>query len=53
VPDDMTVPQFMLDSTHPRRPRRPPGAPWLIQEGTGREVHYEEVILHVCCAEGN
>jgi hypothetical protein len=43
VPDDLTVPQFLLDSTHPTRACRPAGAPWLIQEETGREVHLEEV----------
>jgi 4-coumarate--CoA ligase len=47
IPDDLTLPQFMLDHTHPNRPTRPSGTPWFIQEETGRQVHLEEVRSRV------
>lgn len=43
IPDDLTVAQFILDHSHPMRPIRPPGTPWLIDDFTGREIGYEEV----------
>ena len=43
IPDDLTVAQFILDSHHPARPLRPYGTPWLIEDGSGREIGYEEV----------
>ncbi|KAG8743208.1 hypothetical protein FRC10_000279 [Ceratobasidium sp. 414] len=42
-PTDLTIPQFILDSTHPLRPIRDADSPWLIEDGTGRGVGYEEV----------
>jgi len=32
VPDDLTVPQFILDSAHPMRPIRKEGIPWLVHQ---------------------
>jgi 4-coumarate--CoA ligase len=49
-PDNLTLPQFILDSTHPRRPLRPSKSPWLIQESTGRQVYYEEVRTETAAA---
>ncbi|KAG1879088.1 hypothetical protein F4604DRAFT_1954267 [Suillus subluteus] len=43
VPDDLTLPQFILDSSHPLRPIRPIHVPWFIEDAGGREVGYEEV----------
>ncbi|KAI9462217.1 hypothetical protein HD554DRAFT_2206554 [Boletus coccyginus] len=43
VPDDLTIPQFFLDSHHPLRPARQAGVPWLIDDATGRSVDLEEV----------
>ena len=43
VPDDLTIPQFFLDSHHPLRPARQTGVPWLIEDGTGRPIDLEEV----------
>lgn len=45
VPDDLTIPQFILDYHHPLRPVRPQGTPWLIDDATGRTVDYEEVSI--------
>ncbi|KAI0067072.1 phenylacetyl-CoA ligase [Artomyces pyxidatus] len=43
IPDDVTLAQFMLDRSHPYRPTRPAGVPWLIEESTGRAVALEEI----------
>lgn len=43
IPDDLTLPQFILDSTHPTRPIRKEGIPWLIDDTTGRKIGFEEV----------
>jgi hypothetical protein len=43
IPDDLTVPQFILDSTHPTRPIRKEGIPWLVDDTTGRQIGFEEV----------
>jgi 4-coumarate--CoA ligase len=46
IPDDLTIPQFFLDSHHPRRPVRT-DAPWLIEDETGRHIGFEEVCNHL------
>lgn len=43
VPDDVTLPQFILDSWHPTRPVNKNANPVLIEEATGRGVHFSEV----------
>ncbi|KAF9502465.1 phenylacetyl-CoA ligase [Pleurotus eryngii] len=43
IPDDLTIPQFILDSHHPTRPVRPHGTPWLIDDVTGTKVGFEEL----------
>ncbi|TCD60045.1 hypothetical protein EIP91_010839, partial [Steccherinum ochraceum] len=43
VPDDLTIPQFLLDSRHPLRPLNQNANPWLIEESTGRNVGFEEI----------
>ena len=43
IPDNLTLPQFILDSTHPTRPIRKEGIPWFIDETTGRKIGFEEV----------
>jgi 4-coumarate--CoA ligase len=43
IPDDLTIPQFFLDSHHPLRPARQAGVPWLIEDATGRPIDFEEV----------
>ena len=51
IPDDLTLTQFILDSTHECRPIRPQGATWLIEDATGRKIGLDEVtILPVVCA---
>ncbi|EIM92300.1 amp dependent CoA ligase [Stereum hirsutum FP-91666 SS1] len=47
IPDDVTLPQFLLDSTHPRRPVRKEGIPWLIEDATGRRIGFEEIRARV------
>ncbi|KAF8843210.1 acetyl-CoA synthetase-like protein [Paxillus ammoniavirescens] len=43
VPDDLTIPQFFLDSYHPLRPVRKASIPWLIEDATGRHIGFEEL----------
>lgn len=43
VPDDLTLAQFILDSSHPLRPIRPSHVPWFIEDAGGRGVGHEEV----------
>ena len=45
IPDDLTVPQFMLDVQHSIRPKPEKSRPWMIEEATGREVGEEEVSV--------
>ncbi|KAH9044383.1 amp dependent CoA ligase [Lactarius pseudohatsudake] len=47
IPDNLTLAQFVLDSTHPYRPLRPQGVPWLIEDATGRKIGLEEVRTRV------
>lgn len=42
IPDNLTLPQFFLDSHHPRRPVRA-DTPWLIEDETGRHIGLEEI----------
>lgn len=42
-PTDLSIPQFILDSTHPLRPIRDANSPWFVEDETGRRVGYEEV----------
>ncbi|THH33494.1 hypothetical protein EUX98_g689 [Antrodiella citrinella] len=43
VPDNLTIPQFLLDSRHPLRPLNQQANPWFIQDEYGRGVGFEEV----------
>ncbi|KAH8099401.1 amp dependent CoA ligase [Cristinia sonorae] len=43
IPDDLTIPQFLLDSHHPKRPVNTHRNPWLIDETTGRRIGLEEI----------
>ena len=45
IPDNLTLVQFVLDSTHPYKPLRPDGIPWLIEDATGRKIGLEEVTV--------
>lgn len=43
IPDDLTIPQFILDSWHPSRPVKTELTPWFIEDATGRNIGYDEV----------
>ncbi|KAH9903423.1 amp dependent CoA ligase [Cubamyces lactineus] len=43
IPDDLTIPQFLLDAHHPARPVLKKAQPWIIEELTGREVGSDEL----------
>ncbi|KAI6044839.1 phenylacetyl-CoA ligase [Pisolithus marmoratus] len=43
IPDDLTVPQFILDYHHPCRPLRRHDIPWLIDGQTGNKVGLDEL----------
>jgi len=45
IPDDLTLTQFIFDSTHECRPIRPRGVPWLVDDATGRKICLEEVTM--------
>ncbi|KAJ7897114.1 phenylacetyl-CoA ligase, partial [Mycena olivaceomarginata] len=45
IPDDLSLPQFFLDSKHPARPAPAPGAPWLIEDHTARPISLDELRL--------
>ena len=45
VADDLSIPQFFLDSWHPLRPARPVGSPWFIDDESGETSDYEKVRL--------
>ncbi|ETW75263.1 hypothetical protein HETIRDRAFT_481951 [Heterobasidion irregulare TC 32-1] len=47
VPDDLTLVQFILDTTHPCRPARPHAVPWLVDAKSGRGVGLEEIRARV------
>ena len=40
-PTNLTLPQFLLDSTHPLRPIRSTGNPWFIDDTTGISYNFE------------
>ncbi|KAI0270030.1 acetyl-CoA synthetase-like protein [Gloeopeniophorella convolvens] len=46
IPDNLTVPQFMLDSWHPTRPVSQSN-PWFVEDATGRAIGFEEVRSRV------
>lgn len=43
IPDNLTIPQFVFDTTIVPRPQRPHGTPYFIEEATGREIYEDEV----------
>ncbi|PPQ84132.1 hypothetical protein CVT25_003343 [Psilocybe cyanescens] len=43
IPDDLTVPQFILDTHHETRPERPKGVPWLVADKSGNEIGLNEI----------
>ena len=43
VPDDLTIPQFILDTHHPARPTLKKLIPWIVEDATGREIGSDEV----------
>ena len=47
IPDNLTLTQFILDSTHPTRPIRKEGIPWFIDDTTGRQIGFEEVSREI------
>ena len=52
IPDDLTLPQFILDSAHPTRPIRKEGIPWVIDDTTGRKIGFEEVSRETAEEDG-
>ncbi|KAH9980137.1 amp dependent CoA ligase [Lactifluus volemus] len=47
IPDDLTVPQFILDSSHSTRPIRKEAIPWLVDDTTGHQIGFEEIRSRV------
>ncbi|OCH94731.1 phenylacetyl-CoA ligase [Obba rivulosa] len=43
IPDDLTIPQFFLDTSHAARPDRGAEIPCLIEEDTGRNIYFDEL----------
>ncbi|KAF8586727.1 phenylacetyl-CoA ligase [Ramaria rubella] len=46
-PDDLTIPQFILDNHHPLRPIRKSGSARLVDEPTGKSYGFEEIRTRV------
>lgn len=44
IPDDISLPHFMLEYHHPLRPTRTDVA-CLIEDTSGRKIYLEEVLL--------
>ncbi|KAF8973603.1 amp dependent CoA ligase [Flammula alnicola] len=42
IPDDLSIPQFILRTEAPGRPVRPRTIPFFIEDGTGRAITYEQ-----------
>ncbi|KAI0316386.1 phenylacetyl-CoA ligase [Amylostereum chailletii] len=47
IPDDLTMPQFLLDTHHAYRPTRPSGAPCLIERESGKGWGLAEIRTRV------
>ncbi|KZP31139.1 phenylacetyl-CoA ligase [Athelia psychrophila] len=47
IPDNLSIPQFILDTQHAIRPSRPPQSPWVIEDATSKKVGYEELQSRV------
>ncbi|KAG6829464.1 hypothetical protein H0H92_004426 [Tricholoma furcatifolium] len=45
IPDDLSLPQFMLDYQHPLKPSRSMDVACLIEDESGRKIHLEEVPI--------
>ncbi|KAH9477438.1 4-coumarate--CoA ligase-like 7 [Psilocybe cubensis] len=43
IPDDLSIPQFILDSQHELRPDRPHGLPWLVADKSGKTLGLDEI----------
>ncbi|EJF61689.1 amp dependent CoA ligase [Dichomitus squalens LYAD-421 SS1] len=43
IPDDLSLPQFLLDVHHPSRPVRTKPQAWFIEETSGREIGLDEI----------
>lgn len=43
IPDNLTIPQFIFDYSHPLRPNRPEGLPCLVVDKTSRTLGLPEV----------
>lgn len=43
IPDNLTIPQFVFDTTIVPRPQRPRGTPFFIEAATGRGLYEDEV----------
>ncbi|TFL04442.1 hypothetical protein BDV98DRAFT_562245 [Pterulicium gracile] len=43
IRDDLTIPQFMFDFTHPSRPVVSPSAPVLVEDATGKALDLNQV----------
>lgn len=43
IPDDLSIPQFMLDYKHPYMQHRPENVPWLTEDHSGRSIGFQEV----------
>ncbi|PPQ88581.1 hypothetical protein CVT25_009961 [Psilocybe cyanescens] len=45
IPDDLSIPQFILDSHHEMRPDWPQGLPWLVADKSGRTLGLDEACI--------
>ncbi|TFK36899.1 amp dependent CoA ligase [Crucibulum laeve] len=43
IPDNLTIPQFILDIGSRQRPQRMADTPFFVEDATGRQIHFPEV----------
>ena len=42
APDNLTIPQFFLDTHHPLKLAYPPDTPFIIDDATGNTVSFDQ-----------
>ncbi|KIK51401.1 hypothetical protein GYMLUDRAFT_234109 [Collybiopsis luxurians FD-317 M1] len=49
IPDNLSLPQFLLQYKHSIRPNRPHNIPWFVNGINSRKIYEEEIIHRTAC----